>query len=896
MDERWSSCSLTSPRVVGRNEGMRLFGYYALHSFVNQIRKLCKTWVLVFIVVCMLFGGVIGIFAATLEDTVEANQEPQTLAEPQPEEESPPLSISPSALAELIAGGAVLALFFFEAVSADKNGSRIFLPADVNLLFPSPMKPQSVLMFRLATQLGTALIATIYIVFQLPNLMLNLGLSGWGAAAILITWFSAVLIGKLLQVLLYTICSTHAGFKKNLRRCVYAALLLLAGSFLVFFKASGLDALQAADRFFNPAFSRWIPFWGWLKGLAVFTMEGSWLSAIICLGLLMLGCAAMVYCIWHINADFYEDAMAKSEETAALLERAKSEKTSGTAATGQRKKERKSSLRRDGLNHGWGASVYFHKTMYNRFRFAHFGFLTKTMETYLAAGLGIAAALRFYFDSTNPTAVVLALGVLVFFRAMGDPLAEDTGLDYFRMIPESTWQKLFYSLLGGTICCLLDLLPPLLGASAILMVNPLELLKWLPLIVSVDFYATSMVTFIDLSIPASIGKTIKQMITILFIYFGLLPDIGILAFGIVLGRTLPAALGATAVNLLLGVFAFSLASVFLQPKGKDISMGKAQDLRAARRSFSRVGFGVFTILLLVLLGQLGLTLAAEARFPQAYTNPWGIWLLTFGPQYLLAVPVGLLLLRRIPAHAPEKHTLGVGRGVKFGFICVFLMYTGNLVGTLVTTIAGAFQGAQVVNPLMNYITGDNLPAQILVIVILAPLVEEYVFRKQPIDRLGVYGGKTAVLLSALLFGLYHGNFSQFFYAFGLGLAFGYIYLNTGKLRYSVIAHMCINFMGSVFAPELLKRASPEAATMEENLLALILENPWFRAYYGYAALLICCALVGLVLLCMNARNLRFPEAALELPRGKRFRVAVLNAGMLLVILFSIALMVLSLAA
>ncbi len=870
---------------------MRFFGYYALHSFVNQIRKLCKTWVLVFLVVCMLFGGIIGFFAATLEDTVEANQEPEATVQTQPEEEaSTPLPISPTALAELIAGGAVLALFFFEAVSADKNGSRIFLPADVNLLFPSPMKPQSVLMFRLATQLGTALIATIYIVFQLPNLMLNLGLSGWGAAAILVTWFSAILIGKLLQVLLYTVCGAHAGFKKYLRRGVYAAMILLAAAFLVFFKASGLGMLEAADRFFNPAFSRWIPFWGWLKGLAVFVMEESWLNAGICLGLLILGCAGMVYCIWHINADFYEDAMAKSEETAALLERAKSEKTSGTAATGQRKKERKSSLRRDGLNHGWGASVYFHKTMYNRFRFAHFGFLTKTMETYLVAGLGMAAALRLYFGSTNPLPVVLTLGVLVFFRAMGDPLAEDTGLDFFRMIPESTWQKLFYSLLGGTVSCLLDLLLPLLGASAILMVNPLELLKWLPLIVSVDFYATSMVTFIDLSVPASIGKTIKQVITILFIYFGLLPDVAILSFGIVLGHTLPAALGATAVNLLLGVIAFSLASVFLQPKGREITIGKAQDLRAARRNFSRVGFGIFTILLLVFLGQVGLALAAEAWFPQIYCNPWGIWLLTFGPQYLLAIPVGLLLLKRIPAHVPEKQKMGVGRGVKYGFICAFLMYAGNLLGTLVTAIAGAFQGAEVANPLMNYITGDNLPAQILVIVILAPLVEEYVFRKQLIDRMGAYGGKTAVLLSALLFGLYHGNFSQFFYAFGLGLAFGYIYLNTGRLRYSVIAHMCINFLGSVFSTELLKRAGPDALTIQA------LENPWGRAYYGYAFLLVGCALLGLVLLCMNARYLRFPEGELELPKGKRFRVAVLNAGMLLVILSTGALMALSLLA
>ena len=47
---------------------------------------------------------------------------------------------------------------------------------------------------------------------------------------------------------------------------------------------------------------------------------------------------------------------------------------------------------------------------------------------------------------------------------------------------------------------------------------------------------------------------------------------------------------------------------------------------------------------------------------------------------------------------------------------------------------------------------------------------------------------------------------------------------------------------------------------------------------------------------MNARNLRFPEAALELPRGKRFRTAVLNIGMMLMILLSVVIMAMSLVA
>ena len=94
--------------------------------------------------------------AAMLEDTVEENAaaSAQTQEAPVSEKEEASLPISASAIIELAAGGAIMALFFFEAISADKNGSKIFLPADVNLLFPSPMKPQSVLMFRLATQLG----------------------------------------------------------------------------------------------------------------------------------------------------------------------------------------------------------------------------------------------------------------------------------------------------------------------------------------------------------------------------------------------------------------------------------------------------------------------------------------------------------------------------------------------------------------------------------------------------------------------------------------------------------------------------------------------------------------------------------------------------------------------
>ena len=151
---------------------MRLFGYYAWHSFVNQLRKLFKTWVLIFLVICMAVGALIGVGAAMLDD---ASGEDEEIVESEIIEEEPgtmeKLGIEPEEFVELIVGGIILVVFVFQAISADKNGSKIFLPADVNLLFSSPMKPQSVLLFRLMTQLGTSILASVYLLFQLPNLV-----------------------------------------------------------------------------------------------------------------------------------------------------------------------------------------------------------------------------------------------------------------------------------------------------------------------------------------------------------------------------------------------------------------------------------------------------------------------------------------------------------------------------------------------------------------------------------------------------------------------------------------------------------------------------------------------------------------------------------------------------
>ena len=58
-----------------------------------------------------------------------------------------------------------------------QKGSDFFQMADVNLLFTAPMKPQSVLFFRLTFQMAALMLGSLYILFQIPNLVLNLGFS-----------------------------------------------------------------------------------------------------------------------------------------------------------------------------------------------------------------------------------------------------------------------------------------------------------------------------------------------------------------------------------------------------------------------------------------------------------------------------------------------------------------------------------------------------------------------------------------------------------------------------------------------------------------------------------------------------------------------------------------------
>lgn len=546
-----------------------MFFYYAFCTVKNQIKKLFKTWVAVMIVVCFVFGLMFGLGAAFLEesflddeDSVGGEESADDVYEEEPMSEEELRETYDTI--ELVAGGIAFLILVLHVFGADKSGNTIFLPADVPVLFASPMKPQAVLTFRLVTQAGSALLFGFYMFFQIPGL-LSSGVPVGGTFGMIGALLLLLIISKLIQVLLYTVASTRVRIKAYLRPVTLGLLVIVAASAALYTYASNAEPMRAITSFFNAPFTRFIPIWGWIKGLCMYSIEGNLLGVLLSLGALLMTATVLCIIIPRLHADFYEDAMAKSEEIAAVLDAAQNA-SSGVTVIRQNKKDRSEKLKRDGLCHGSGASVYFFKAMYNRFRFAHLRVFTKTSETYLTVAICLSLVLRLAFETTDILPVAIALSALVFFRSLGNPLSQDTGCDFFMLVPENAWKKTFFSLMGGSLNCFLDLLPAYLAATLILGANPLTALLWIFLAVTLDFYSTNTGVFIDLSIPTSMGKNIKAIIQICFVYFGLIPDVIILVVAAIISPSLipVATLLASLVNLALGGIFFAFSPMFIE--------------------------------------------------------------------------------------------------------------------------------------------------------------------------------------------------------------------------------------------------------------------------------------------------------------------------------------------
>lgn len=324
-------------------------------------------------------------------------------------------------------------------------------------------------------------------------------------------------------------------------------------------------------------------------------------------------------------------------------------------------------------------------------------------------------------------------------------------------------------------------------------------------------------------------------------------------------------------------------------------------LKQARRDFSRIGASlclmvvVWYALATVLEGALYAAVGGKGETPN-----WVTYVGSGVPLYLIAMPIAVMLMGKSTVIETRKFDMKPGLFFKLLLMCLPMMWAGSVFGSMLSM---ALSNGEATDRVADLAMQTNI-WNVVFLVIVGPIFEEWLFRKQLIDHTRKYGEKTAILLSGLAFGLFHMNLFQFFYAFLLGLMFGYIYMRTSKLRYSTAMHMIINFNGGVLAPWILTRVDldqlDKVSQAAENGNVAAMEQWASQNATGLAIMLVyfllygAVILAGFVLLIRNFRKAEFYIAPEELPRGTGARTVYGNVGMITFIVLTVLLTAISL--
>lgn len=119
------------------------------------------------------------------------------------------------------------------------------------------------------------------------------------------------------------------------------------------------------------------------------------------------------------------------------------------------------------------------------------------------------------------------------------------------------------------------------------------------------------------------------------------------------------------------------------------------------------------------------------------------------------------------------------------------------------------------------------------VVVAGPIMEELLFRgivQGELQR--VMKARYAIFLSALIFGIFHGNFIQSAYAFMVGLVLGYAYWKSRSMILSISLHIVFNFLGGAL-PIMLGENS---AAMQTISLIQMLAGVFLLFFLVYRAL------------------------------------------------------------
>lgn len=270
--------------------------------------------------------------------------------------------------------------------------------------------------------------------------------------------------------------------------------------------------------------------------------------------------------------------------------------------------------------------------------------------------------------------------------------------------------------------------------------------------------------------------------------------------------------------------------------------------------------------------------------PQLLNEPWFALTVNAIGLYVIGFTLFSALMKKVPSYNEDEETneytiakmqenesnnievkkYSIKEIIFLMFISLAALYASNMITVAINTLIALLKGTDVINPLQTIISTSSLVYTFIYVCIVAPVVEELMFRKILLNKLLPYGKKLSIVVSAFAFGLFHGNLYQILYAFIIGLILAHITISARTIKYSIILHIIINTLGSVVLPSLVLNGTEAAA-----LLAVLI--------------LFVCMVTGIVLF-ITKRKVLFPkleeEIELDQQGAVKISTSLLSTGMI----------------
>ncbi|RPF43086.1 CAAX prenyl protease-like protein [Hydrogenoanaerobacterium saccharovorans] len=295
--------------------------------------------------------------------------------------------------------------------------------------------------------------------------------------------------------------------------------------------------------------------------------------------------------------------------------------------------------------------------------------------------------------------------------------------------------------------------------------------------------------------------------------------------------------------------------------------------KTMKKAFSRIGWAMTALIAVTYATQFGLSRLMKYYIPQFLNNEVFWWILATIPLYIFGLGVLLLAVRGMPAaKMTEGKDLTAPQIGALTCITLALSVAGGIATLILNGILGLIKGSPVADP-SSTIENMSIIPTFLVVGIIAPVVEEYIFRGILIDKLRAYGEAICVFASAFLFSLLHGNSYQLISTFIIGAVLAYVTVKTNTIVYAILIHMSNNILAIIAARITTTQNVFGAAVFSVFTMALII--------------------AGFVFFGLSIKRISLDNGRNSISVWERLRVFILSPGVMVYTIINLLLIVFS---